>query len=149
MTAHTKVAGVWQPVTAIHTKVAGTWQPVTGGYTKVAGVWQQFYYPVITVDANWGANSSATPVLSATRTVTVPSGNPGVLTIGMALSAGGNPTYKKNAGANTAVTDGMTLAVANGDLLSFRLAFAVSGDEVSITVTDGGAAVGTWIGTCL
>jgi len=43
MPAYSKVAGVWQQMTALHTKVAGVWQPVQNGYVKVAGVWQEFF----------------------------------------------------------------------------------------------------------
>jgi len=142
MTAHTKVAGVWQPVTEIHTKVAGVWQPVTTGYTKVAGVWQPFFTagPVITIPSSWGSNTGASPLTSLTKTFTV-TGGPG--TIRFASSNAGK--YSLNAGAFTNVIDGATLSVSNGNTLAFRFTTAVS-DTWTVDVYNDfdNTLVGSW-----
>ena len=77
MTAHTKVGGSWQQLTAIHAKVSGTWQPVQAGYVKVAGVWQQFFSAAAVAisnqtisDVQIGTDANATYSVNSDGTVT-------------------------------------------------------------------------------
>jgi len=98
----------------------------------------------ITIPSNWGAVTSATPVNTATKTLTVPSGNPGNVRFNLTLFTGGTPRYVKNGGAAVGITDGDVVNFANGDTLLLRLAFGVSGDTATITATDvaSGSVVG-------
>ena len=100
--------------------------------------------PVITVSADWGSNTGASPIASATRTLTVPSGSSGVIKFGLTNSG----KYSKNAGAFTNIVDNATLSVANGDTLQFNFTSAAS-DSTTVTVTDNafGDLIGSWTGT--
>lgn len=84
----------------------------------------------ITVSSNWDSPSGATPQTTATRTLTVPSLNPGVLIFTVVTT--GTTTYSKNAGAFTALTDTMTLTIASGDTLALRLAGATKTASISV-----------------
>lgn len=103
----------------------------------------------ITVSANWGADSGAVPstITSATRTLTVPGGNPGSLDLAFANITGGTFQYSKNGGAFTTFSNGADVTFANGDTLAFRVTSpSVPGGGGGITVTDNlrGTTVGTW-----
>lgn len=95
---------------------------------------------------NWGTNNGASPQTSATRSLTVPAGNPGNIRLDSTSSA--TTQYSKNAGTFTTFTSGQTLTVANGDTLAFKASGAAF-DTASITVVDTGApgtpTVGTWL----
>jgi hypothetical protein len=103
----------------------------------------------VTASANWGAMSGAydTNVDSASRTMTVPGGNPGSLNLAVAFDLGvGVPQYKIAAGSFTSFSDGQDITVANGETLQFRIPASAGVDGTgTITVTDNttGATVGT------
>lgn len=76
----------------------------------------------ITVSANWGSIAGASPQVSAARTLTVPAGNPGILRIVFASSAGVPVrSYQINGGSFVSVTDGLLIPVANSNTLAFRV----------------------------
>jgi hypothetical protein len=67
-------------------------------------------------NGTFSASGASTPVTSATRTIS----GTGTLRFD---SIGGDillPQYSKNAGAWTAITDGLTLAMTSGDTLAVR-----------------------------
>jgi hypothetical protein len=103
----------------------------------------------ITVSANWGFDSTAAPgpVISNTRTITVPIGNPGNLTLtpGGGLSA----FYRLNGGSPVLISGPTPLPVANGDGLSFQSSTGAAFDGVSVAVDDATVAtgVGSWNGS--
>ena len=76
----------------------------------------------ITVSASWGAIIGASPQTSASRTLTVPVGNPGVLRIVYTnVEPTPVPSYSINGGSFVSITDGLTFSVANGDGVRFRI----------------------------
>lgn len=91
----------------------------------------------------WGSNINS-PIFtstSITRTVTVPSGNPGdillVLNLGGTGTGNGTPQYLINAGTWTTFIDGAIITVANGDSLTVRmLNVTTSGDDSTIEAYD-------------
>lgn len=103
----------------------------------------------ITVSSDWGVNSGASPQASASRTITVPAGNPGNIKF-TSVSTDGTFEYRKNAGAYATVTEGLTVSVATSDTVNFRLT-GTSGNGANVTVIDNtvGNTVGTWTGTIL
>lgn len=103
----------------------------------------------ITVSSDWGANAGASPQTSASRTMTVPGGNPGVIKF-TSVSSTGTFEYRKNAGAYATVTEGGTVSVATSDTINFRLT-GISSDGASVTVIDNtvGSAIGSWSGTII
>lgn len=113
---------------------------MTGAFVALAGALRKLR--PITVGANWGSSSGSAPITSSAQTLTVPAGNPG--TIQFAVSGTSSFYYKKNAGSFTAITDGATLSVANGDTLQFRFDALSSFGDLSVTDYTTGAAVGTW-----
>lgn len=103
----------------------------------------------ITASADWGSDLGVSPLSSATRTLTVPSGNPGTIRFEIILNEG-TLEYKKNAAAFASVTDGGTLSVANGDSIQFRYTGSSStGANVEVYDHTTGDLVGSWSATIL
>jgi hypothetical protein len=75
----------------------------------------------ITIPSNWGSQNGNSPQTSATKTLTVPGGNPGNLLFDIITTPSGSFQYIKNAGAPVTVTDLQVVNFANGDTLAFRL----------------------------
>jgi len=104
----------------------------------------------ITVDVNWGISSGiSTTRTSATRTLTVPAGNPGVIRFSLSGSSG-DFYYQKNGGSFTLFAHNSTLSVANGDTLALRFV-GTSPSEGEITVYDNtlGVEFGDFLGQVL
>lgn len=99
----------------------------------------------ITVDVNWGSDSSPSPVSSIAATLTVPAGNPGSVRFAVDASTGGTQAYIKNGGAPSAFVNGTTITVANGDTLALAYS-ATIGNSASFTIYDDtrSTAIGTW-----
>lgn len=101
----------------------------------------------VTASSNWGidigdvTNGSGT----ITRTLTVPSGNPGSLNFAIA-GIGVVIKYQKNGGAATTVTDGLDVTFANSDTLAFLVEAGGGTGSMVVTVTDNfdGSTVGSW-----
>jgi hypothetical protein len=102
----------------------------------------------ITASVNWGSNSAGFPgpATSAARTLTVPAGNPGSITI---TASNATTSYSKNGGGFTNFTS-TTVAFANGDTLTFRFDLP-SGGITTVTVTDAttGSSIGGWTGSVI
>lgn len=104
----------------------------------------------ITVDVNWGISSGiSTTRTSATRTLTVPAGNPGVIRFSLSGSSG-DFYYQKNGGSFTLFVHNSTLSVASGDTLVLRFV-GTSPSEGVVTVYDNtlGTLIGDFIGQVL
>lgn len=105
----------------------------------------------ITVDADWGLDSigayPGTPA-SASRTLTVPVGNPGNITLGLSGDYNGTPQYRKNAGTWTTFANGDPLTVATASTLEFRNLNMASATSMVVTVTDAttSTSIGGWTG---
>jgi hypothetical protein len=72
----------------------------------------------------FSTSSASSPITSSTRTIN----RAGTLlfeSLAGDFPAGG--TYSKNGGAFTAITEGLTLAMANGDTLAIRLTTGLTG----------------------
>lgn len=104
----------------------------------------------ITVNTNWGISSGvSTTRTSATRTLTVPAGNPGVIRFSLSGDSG-DFYYQKNGGSFTLFVHNSTLSVANGDTLALRFV-GTSPSEGEITVYDNtlSTLIGDFIGQVL
>jgi archaellum component FlaG (FlaF/FlaG flagellin family) len=100
----------------------------------------------ITIPTNWGVSApAASPQTSATKTLSVPPGNPGSVKLHYTAAPAGTGQYIKNGGAPTTFTVDTVVAFVNGDTLAFKLTGS-SGDSCSILVTDN--TLGNTIGTC-
>jgi hypothetical protein len=100
----------------------------------------------ITIPTNWGTSGpSASPITSATKTLTVPAGNPGNVLLHLVTAPAGTIGYSKNAAAFINFTIDTVVNFANTDTLAFKLTGA--GDFVSLTATDNTS--GTPIGSCI
>jgi hypothetical protein len=97
----------------------------------------------ITVDANWGVTTSASPAISPNRTLTVPGGTRNIR-FDVTTAPSGTLEYSKNAGAYATVTDEGTLSVSTSDTLRFRL--TGGGDGAVIVVYDN--VTSKQVGTC-
>lgn len=75
------------------------------------------------------------PRSTATRTVTVPAGNPGILRFDSVAFDTTTFQYSKNSGTLTNVTNGDTITLANGDTLSFR-ATGSAGNNAACSLFD-------------
>ena len=119
----------------------------TSGAISLSNFYSATAMSPITVSSNWGTNSTSSPVTSATRTMTVPSGNPGTIRF-VVNNAGATGKYSKNGGTFTAITDGMTLSIANGDTIALR-ANGSSADVFDVAIYDHtlSTSIGTWVGT--
>lgn len=60
MTAHVRVSGQWEEITAIHARVSGGWKEVVAGWTRVSGTWEQFYQRGIEVAVTAANNGAGT-----------------------------------------------------------------------------------------
>ncbi len=89
---------------------------------------------------NWGTTGpGASPQTSPARAITVPAGNPGLLTIYITGTGAANVTASIAGGSFNAISDGSGLSVTNGQTLAFRLTGASR--TVSIQVADNAAGV--------
>ena len=105
----------------------------------------------ITVSANWGTIAGSSPQVSASRTLTVPAGNPGVLRLVYTnVEPTPVPSYSINGGSFVAITDGITFSVANGDGVRFRISGG-SLSELDFDVFDNttNTFVGSFSGTII
>jgi hypothetical protein len=98
----------------------------------------------ITVSADWGVESGASPLVSAARTLTVPAGNPGQLLFTLIFNDA-TLEYSINGGAYASVTGGETPTVTNGQTLRFRLTGAsLDGANVEVYDNTTDTLVGSW-----
>lgn len=103
----------------------------------------------ITASSNWGTTTGSTSTISsATKTLTVPSGNPGSILLGLTTSGSHTRTtqYSKNGGVFTTFLDGAVISVASTNTLGFQMTGAVSTDIMDISIGDNTTSV--LIGTC-
>lgn len=89
---------------------------VAGGYFRLSGA--------------LSTSSASSPVTSATRTVI----GSGTLNFSGITSDQGAPQYSLNAGAFTTITEGMTLAVINGDTLAVRATLGTVGFQAGFVL---------------
>lgn len=103
----------------------------------------------ITVSADWSSDLGASPLTSATRTFTVPAGNPGVIRFNV-VSNDATLDRSYNSGAYATVTDEGTLSISNSSTLNFRFTGA-STDGANVEVYDNttGDLIGSWTATIL
>lgn len=145
MPTYVKVGGAWKLATA-YVKVGGIWKAANPNI-KVGGAWKSLSTSSITVDANWGSVSGTGSFqTSPTRTLTVPGGSPGNIT--MSPSVTGSGTLQYNAGGGyTNLTSATGITVSNGQTLAFRFAGA-DGEFGVVNVTDAttGASIGSFSG---
>lgn len=88
-------------------------------------------------DANWAATgTSATVGPTSNRTITVPSGNSGNLTLAIALTGSGTMKYSVNSGAFTTFSLNDVITVATTNTLRFELTGSMSGSTMIGNVTD-------------
>jgi hypothetical protein len=103
----------------------------------------------ITVDANWGIASEASPsttATSATRTLNVPPSS-SALRWNVAFSDGASIAYSKNGGGFTTLSDEGTLAVADNDTIALRFTGAApSSCDLEIYDNTTNRLVGTFHG---
>jgi hypothetical protein len=102
----------------------------------------------ITVPSSWGLTSVAAPnsLASATRTLTVPAGNPGKVVLTFSDSGClATPQYKKNGGTPTSFSFGDVVTFADGDTLAFQASNGEFAGTLTATATD--QATSTLIGT--
>lgn len=95
---------------------------------------------------NWGTSIGASPVSSASRAITVPSGNPGTLKWSI-ITNSGTLQYSKNGGAFATVTHNATITVANGDTIQFKLTGAGTDCLMDIIDNTFSTTIGTWEAT--
>jgi hypothetical protein len=101
----------------------------------------------VTVNANWGSdstNSPATSVTSATRTISAGPGG-GTIRFDGVSTSGASLTYSKNGAGAVAITEDLTVAVVNGDTFAFTFTGGAPA-AASFTVLDNlyGTSVGNW-----
>lgn len=86
---------------------------------------------------SFAATGAGPTVTSSTRTVTVPPGNTGQITIQKTAESGSVAfEYQKNGGAWTAAEPDPTVTFANGDTLALRITGATSGEGVTFDLYD-------------
>lgn len=93
---------------------------------------------------SWGASSGVDPHSSASRTITVPSGNPGAIKFSI-NSNDGTLEYKKNADAFAAVTHNGTITVTNGATLQFRLTGSITSCNLDVLDDTTETVIGSWV----
>lgn len=76
------------------------------------------------------------PVISSAIALTVPVGNPGQIKFTGVSHTTTEFTYSKNGGANTAITEGLIVSVANGDSISTRISGGAALDNAVATIVD-------------
>ena len=86
----------------------------------------------ITFSGSFDTTSASSPVASATLTAA----GAGTLRFESVFSDGSAPAYSKNGGAWTTITEGMTLAIADGDTLAVRAALPVVGTQASFNIVN-------------
>lgn len=130
-----KIGGTWRTVSARYVRVGGVWRAVVYRYTKIAGTWRQ---TKIMGDMSFSGlfnASGVSPVTTSSRTLTVPTSNPGTLTFTVDPSLG-SLTYSKNGGAFVALASGDQTGWANGNTLQIRKTGGGAGDSASVTIVD-------------
>ncbi len=93
----------------------------------------------ITASSNFGGGSTAAPsaISSGAPTLTVPGGGSRDVLISLVAFGSPNVQYRVSAGSYTALSDGMTITIANGQTLQFRInSPSTSGDQADIHVYD-------------
>jgi hypothetical protein len=83
---------------------------------------------------HWIKQTNSGTIISANATVTVPTGNSGVLVL--YTDTAYTVKYSKNGGAFTTIVDGGTVTVANGDTLKFEALSVAAFDYVTGDVYD-------------
>lgn len=133
MPTYVKVSGVWKLAT-VFVKVGGAWKSANPS-PKVGGAWKSVGGNSITIPSNWGYIVGGAIITATAKTLTVPGGNPGNITMAPNVTSGA-PTiqYQKNGGAWTGMP-GSPVNFANGDTLNFR-ALCSSGDAGSVDAID-------------
>lgn len=81
--------------------------------------------------------SASSPVTSSTRTIT----GTGTLSFDTVATDGGTPQYSKNGGSFTNITEGGTLAMANGDTLAVKAILATVGFTASFNIRNNGGVL--------
>jgi len=92
----------------------------------------------ITVDAEWDSPTGASPQVTAARVLTVPSTNPGDLTLDIISQSGGTLAYQKNSDPFVSFIDADAVNCVTGDTLRFRL--TGSDESASVIVRDTSSA---------
>ena len=103
----------------------------------------------ITVSSDWGTtNGAGSTITSPSRTMTVPGGNPGNVTLTKSADSAATEQYQIDAGSFTSFSTGAVVAITNGQTLTFRMTGTAVTNLSTITVTDSttGAAIGSWTG---
>lgn len=80
--------------------------------------------------------TGSTTVTGTERTITVPSGNSGVLRFSSVNISLGNLQYSQNAGAWTSVSEGTEITLATSDTLACRGTLLAVGESVSGNLID-------------
>lgn len=88
----------------------------------------------VDLTGHWIKQTNSGTVVSANATVTVPTGNSGVLVF--RTDTGYTVKYSKNGGAFTTIANGGTVTVANGDTLKFEALAVAAMDFVEADVFD-------------
>lgn len=87
---------------------------------------------VITVSSNWDSPTGASPQTTATRTLTVPADNSGMIAFSITGTGAGSVTYSKNGGGFISVSDGEGIIFANSDTLAFKLTGASRAAQIAL-----------------
>lgn len=91
--------------------------------------------PNISFSGSFDASGSTSTVTGTTRTVTVPTGNSGVVGVTQQVAVvGGTLQHSLNGGGF--VTTGATITFANGDTVQFRVTSLPSADGNIVTLRD-------------
>lgn len=85
---------------------------------------------LITLSGVLTTSSASSPVTSSTRTLACSAGSGTLQFTGVATDSG-TPQYSKNAGAYSNITEGLTLAVANGDTIAVKAILPSAGNTAS------------------
>lgn len=86
----------------------------------------------MTLDIDFDSPSGAAPQTTATRTLNVPAGNPGFLSVSITQDTPTIVRYSLAGGADTAIADGQILDVADTNTLDFTMATGVSVTTISL-----------------
>jgi hypothetical protein len=85
-------------------------------------------------DSSWTATNTTSNISTSSRTLTVPSGNPG--NVKLSISSATATKYSKNGGASIAFITDDIISVATGDTIAFSMTGSVSGDTMTGSVKD-------------
>lgn len=80
----------------------------------------------ITSSGGWSATGTTATITTVSRTLTVPSGNPGMIQLNISPT-GCSQQYKINTGLFTGFANGAVISITNGDSLIFRITGSGSG----------------------